>query len=62
MSKLEDKLIASIKPSPRKAPAEKSVATAVPQRTRAPAPMSAVEAPDLDNGGRHLHPDRIWPD
>lgn len=66
MSKLEDKLTASIKPSPRKVPAEKSVATAAPQaaprRTRASAPVSAVAAPDLNDAGCPLHPDRIWPD
>ena len=62
MSELEDKLTASIKPSLRKARTEKPAATAAVQRTRAPAPMPAVAAPDLNEGGCPLHPDRIWPD
>lgn len=70
MSKLEDKLAASIKPSPRKVPEETSTAAkesqAKPRRTRtrtsAPESASAAVVPESNDTNRHLHPDRIWPD
>lgn len=57
MSKLEDKLSASIKPkhaSPVKPSPGKPVA-----RPRAPAQAPAA---DLNAPGQPLHPTRIWPD
>ncbi|MDD5391011.1 MAG: hypothetical protein PHD37_16870 [Gallionellaceae bacterium] len=59
MSKLEDKLTASIKPGQRKAPAGKPEAPAA----AAPVPVAkaSVKAVVLDTAALP-HPDRVWPD
>ncbi len=66
MSKLEDKLAASIKPARRKP----TTAKAPPQVPAAPAPMpvpqvrssETPEPADLNSSVQPPHPRRIWPD
>lgn len=64
MSKLEDKLTASIKPERAQEPA--SATTPARGRQRKPAAKPAAgpgDAPDDLNAPRgKLHPSRIWPD
>lgn len=67
MSKLEDKLTASIKPRPRKGLAETTAASAasapaLPKGTHAHLSHPTTVMPDLNDANRPLHPDRIWPD
>lgn len=66
MSKLEDKLAASIKPSPRQVSEGTSAAAPAPQakpkRTQTPAPKPRTAEPDPNDVNQPLHPDRIWPD
>lgn len=62
MSKLEDKLSASIKP--KRAPADKP-ATDKPASKTTPKPRPAAReeaVTDLNAPGPALHPLRIWPD
>jgi len=61
MSKLEDKLAASINPEPEKAapPAPKAPARSRPATKSA---MGTRSVPDLNDPKRPLHPSRIWPD
>ncbi|TCS72392.1 hypothetical protein EDC61_10546 [Sulfuritortus calidifontis] len=68
MSKLEDKLKASLKPAARKGmPA--TAAAKVPARSTTQAPLakpvpagSHRREPELNDANQALHPRRIWPD
>lgn len=62
MSKLEEKLAASITPDSDKsaAPAPKAAARSRPAGSKASAGNSKV--PNLNDPKRPLHPSRIWPD
>jgi len=69
MSKLEEKLAASINPEPDKAPPAASAPAATPAPKPAaksrPATKSATTprpVPNLNDPKRPLHPTRIWPD
>ena len=63
MSRLEDKLSASIKPAKTKTATAKSGQTARPappvKRTESPKEKAADPA---DTSARPLHPRRVWPD
>jgi hypothetical protein len=62
MSKLEDKLNASIKPG-RAPAADKPSAKAAPAAKPAAKPAAANAAEtDLNAAAQPLHPTRIWPD
>lgn len=62
MSKLEDKLNASIKPG-RAQPADKPSDRAAPAAKSTAKPASAKTAEtDLNAAAQPLHPTRIWPD
>ena len=54
MSKLEDKLTASIKP--------KRPAAAKPQQKSSPPKKPVVSDADLNAPDMPIHPSRIWPD
>ncbi|MDP2831698.1 MAG: hypothetical protein Q8Q28_00050 [Pseudomonadota bacterium] len=60
MSKLEDKLAASIKPA-RKQPVAKAPA-AMPTPESPPLPAPTPAAADLNSRAQPPHPRRIWPD
>jgi hypothetical protein len=61
MSKLEDKLAASIKPARKQAVAKAAARKATPApETQPPAPRP--EAEDLNSRVQPPHPRRIWPD
>lgn len=66
MSKLEDKLAASIKPARKqpvaKAPARKAAPAAMPAPESPPLPAPTPEATDLNSRAQPPHPRRIWPD
>lgn len=65
MSKMKDKLAASIKPTQGKIPASAEPATIPVPPEKALVPQSGtpqVETSDLNHPQRSLHPSRIWPD
>ena len=66
MKKLEEKLVASMKPSSRAAPLEKDAPAVTPQtvleRVSPPKARLQTAPANLNDGDCALHPDRIWPD
>ncbi|MGF1642400.1 MAG: hypothetical protein ACFCUJ_02080 [Thiotrichales bacterium] len=75
MTKLEEKLAASVKPAGGKKPATKAPATVAAEATSgtpknaqenhpaaSPARPQGSSTPNLNDPGRPLHPRRIWPD
>ncbi|MGF1548525.1 MAG: hypothetical protein ACFCUG_14485 [Thiotrichales bacterium] len=75
MTKLDEKLAASVKPAGAKKPGTKSTATAVDEANSgttksshedrsAASPERAQDSssPNLNDPARPLHPRRIWPD
>jgi hypothetical protein len=64
MSKLEDKLSASLKPARSKPTPVAKPASRPTTKDRAPVPREQAPAPagDKDDVTRPLHPRRVWPD